>query len=150
MNKKNKMRFGAVALSVLMAAQLSACGSAGDTGNQPAGAVPVEENTSAETAEIKNTASETTETKEAAPETTDSSDSAEAPSEEVSAEESKEIVGAISYDYEQELDIIDDNYRNYYEIFVYSFYDSDGDGIGDLNGVTQKLDYIKDMGFNGI
>lgn len=155
MNKKNKMRFGAVALSVLMAAQLSACGSAGDTGNQPAGAVPVEENTSAETssetAEIKNTASETTETKEAAPETTDSSDSAEAPSEEeVSEEESKEIVGAISYDYEQELDIIDDNYRNFYEIFVYSFYDSDGDGIGDLNGVTQKLDYIKDMGFNGI
>lgn len=57
---------------------------------------------------------------------------------------------AISYGYEQELNIIDDNYRNYYEIFVYSFYDSDGDGIGDLNGVTQKLDYIKDMGFNGI
>ncbi|MDE6619807.1 MAG: alpha amylase [Lachnospiraceae bacterium] len=57
---------------------------------------------------------------------------------------------AIVYDYEQELNIIDDNYRNYYEIFVYSFYDSDGDGIGDLNGVTQKLDYVKDMGFNGI
>lgn len=55
-----------------------------------------------------------------------------------------------SYAYEQELNIIDDNYRNYYEIFVYSFYDSDGDGIGDLNGVTQKLDYIADMGFNGI
>ncbi len=54
------------------------------------------------------------------------------------------------YDYEQELNIIDDNYRNYYEIFVYSFYDSDGDGIGDLKGVTQKLDYIADMGFNGI
>lgn len=54
------------------------------------------------------------------------------------------------YPYEQELQIIDDNYRNYYEIFVYSFYDSDGDGIGDLNGVTQKLDYIADMGFNGI
>lgn len=54
------------------------------------------------------------------------------------------------YPYEQELQIVDDNYRNYYEIFVYSFYDSDGDGIGDLNGVTQKLDYIQDMGFNGI
>ena len=54
------------------------------------------------------------------------------------------------YKYEQKLNIIDDNYRNYYEIFVYSFYDSDGDGTGDLNGVTQKLDYIQDMGFNGI
>lgn len=30
----------------------------------------------------------------------------------------------------------------YYEIFVGSFYDSDGDGIGDLNGVTEKLDYL--------
>lgn len=43
-----------------------------------------------------------------------------------------------------------DKYRNYYEIFVYSFYDSDGDGYGDLNGVTKKLDYVKEMGFNGI
>ena len=55
-----------------------------------------------------------------------------------------------NYKYKQDLNIIDDNYRNYYEIFVYSFYDSNGDGIGDLNGVTQKLDYIQDMGFNGI
>lgn len=54
------------------------------------------------------------------------------------------------YAYEQELNIIDDNYRNYYEIFVYSFYDSDGNGIGDINGVTEKLDYIEEMGFNGI
>lgn len=45
---------------------------------------------------------------------------------------------------------IEDNYRNYYEIFVRSFYDSNKDGIGDLNGVTAKLDYIKDLGYNGI
>ena len=46
--------------------------------------------------------------------------------------------------------IIDDHYDNYYEIFVYSFCDSDGDGFGDLNGVTQKLDYIRDLGYTAI
>ena len=32
----------------------------------------------------------------------------------------------------------------FYEIFVRSFFDSDGDGIGDLNGLTGKLDYLND------
>ncbi len=31
-----------------------------------------------------------------------------------------------------------------YEVFVRSFYDSDGDGIGDLKGLTARLDYIND------
>ena len=56
------------------------------------------------------------------------------------------------------LQIRDDNYRTYYELFVYSFYDSDGDGIGDLQGVLEKLDYLNDgddttdtdLGVNGI
>ncbi|WP_274362288.1 alpha-amylase family glycosyl hydrolase [Paenibacillus thermotolerans] len=38
----------------------------------------------------------------------------------------------------------------YYEIFVRSFRDSNGDGIGDLNGVTEKLDYLKELGIHGI
>ncbi|HEY6922590.1 MAG TPA: alpha-amylase family glycosyl hydrolase, partial [Steroidobacteraceae bacterium] len=33
-----------------------------------------------------------------------------------------------------------------YEVFVRSFYDSNGDGTGDLNGLTQKLAYIKGLG----
>lgn len=33
-----------------------------------------------------------------------------------------------------------------YEVFVRSFYDSNGDGIGDLRGLTQKLDYIQQLG----
>ena len=39
---------------------------------------------------------------------------------------------------------------NWYEIFVYSFADGDGDRIGDLKGAAEKLEYIKDMGFGGI
>ena len=37
-----------------------------------------------------------------------------------------------------------------YEIFVYSFCDSDGDGTGDLNGIRSRLDYIEDLGFDAI
>ena len=44
----------------------------------------------------------------------------------------------------------DDNYRTWYEIFVYSFCDTNGDGIGDLNGVISKLDYLESLGINGI
>lgn len=44
----------------------------------------------------------------------------------------------------------DDNYRTWYEIFVYSFCDSDGDGIGDFAGIISKLDYLQELGINGI
>lgn len=69
-----------------------------------------------------------------------------------------DIIEVAEYKYEQDLNMIDDNYRTYYEVFLYSFYDSDGDGIGDINGLINKLDYINDgdpdtdsdLGFNGI
>jgi len=37
-----------------------------------------------------------------------------------------------------------------YEIFVQSFADSDGDGIGDIPGMTEKLDYVKELGADAI
>ena len=33
-----------------------------------------------------------------------------------------------------------------YQIYPKSFYDTNGDGLGDLNGVTAKLDYLKELG----
>jgi glycosidase len=38
----------------------------------------------------------------------------------------------------------------WYEIFVRAWHDTDGDGIGDLNGVTAKLDYLQSLGVSGI
>lgn len=38
----------------------------------------------------------------------------------------------------------EDNHRVFYEIFVGSFSDSDGDGLGDLRGIINRLDYLND------
>ncbi len=38
----------------------------------------------------------------------------------------------------------------FYEIYPQSFYDTNGDGIGDFNGIIEKLDYIKDLGCNAL
>ncbi len=38
----------------------------------------------------------------------------------------------------------------FYQIYPQTFYDTDGDGIGDLKGITGKLDYVKSLGINAI
>ena len=38
------------------------------------------------------------------------------------------------------VDPIDDNYRTFYQVFVGSFSDGNGDGIGDLRGLINRLD----------
>ena len=40
--------------------------------------------------------------------------------------------------------VCEDNDRVFYEIFVGSFSDSDGDGIGDLRGIINRMDYLND------
>ena len=42
------------------------------------------------------------------------------------------------------------NHAVIYEIYPRSFQDSNGDGVGDLNGVTQRLDYLKGLGVDAI
>ena len=46
------------------------------------------------------------------------------------------------------VDPTDDNYRTFYEIFTSSFSDTNGDGIGDLKGITNRLDYLNDGDVN--
>lgn len=38
----------------------------------------------------------------------------------------------------------------FYQIFPRSFMDSDGDGLGDLKGIIEKLDYLEELGIGGI
>lgn len=48
------------------------------------------------------------------------------------------------------LPLTTDKFRSMYQIFPYSFADSNGDGVGDIQGIIDKLDYIDDMNFDGI
>lgn len=46
------------------------------------------------------------------------------------------------------VDPVDDNYRTFYQIFVGSFSDGNNDGIGDLMGIINKIDYLNDGDIN--
>jgi len=51
---------------------------------------------------------------------------------------------------EQIKDQIQPEEEIFYHVFQRSFYDSNGDGHGDLNGFTQKLDYLEELGVTSI
>lgn len=42
------------------------------------------------------------------------------------------------------IDPVNDNYRTFYQVFVGSFSDSNNDGIGDLQGIINRMDYLND------
>jgi alpha-glucosidase len=39
---------------------------------------------------------------------------------------------------------------NFYQIYPRSFMDSNGDGVGDLNGITQRLEHFNEIGIDAI
>jgi glycosidase len=47
-----------------------------------------------------------------------------------------------------QVDPISDNYRTFYQIFVGSFSDSNNDGVGDLRGIINRMDYLNDGNIN--
>ena len=58
------------------------------------------------------------------------------------------LMMCVSCSSKKETDKTDDNYRVFYEIFVGSFSDSNNDGIGDLRGIINRLDYLNDGNIN--
>lgn len=58
--------------------------------------------------------------------------------------------GGNSFSHSGELATTNDKYGTFYQIFPYSYADSNGDGIGDLKGITAKLDYISSLNYDGI
>lgn len=58
------------------------------------------------------------------------------------------LVGCQSDNHPNQPDPTDDNYRVFYQIFVGSFSDSNGDGIGDLRGIINRFDYLNDGNMN--
>ncbi|HWN70972.1 MAG TPA: alpha-amylase family glycosyl hydrolase, partial [Haliangium sp.] len=53
---------------------------------------------------------------------------------------------------DQDSGLPDDWYRQavFMEIYVRGYKDSDGDGVGDFRGLTEKLPYLKELGIGGI
>jgi glycosidase len=45
---------------------------------------------------------------------------------------------------------VSSKYRTYYQILVYSYADSNGDGIGDFKGIADKLPYLDELGIGGL
>jgi glycosidase len=147
-----KKKLIALGLSVLMFA--SGCGAKSMektdnvnsedtvTSEEIAGSAKTDNKTGSDNLEAESTGEENTELEST--ETENAETEAESTEEAESTKTASSISQMDSLNRQTPLNIVDDKYRTTYEIFVYSFYDSDGDGIGDLQGVIDKLDYVND------
>ena len=54
------------------------------------------------------------------------------------------LAGGCAGKQKEQPDKTNDNYRVFYQIFVGSFSDSNGDGIGDIRGIINRMDYLND------
>jgi glycosidase len=70
--------------------------------------------------------------------------STNAPTTDLITTEGQNLEEYIISDERLEADMIDDNYRVYYEILVGTFSDSNQDGMGDFQGLINRLDYLND------
>lgn len=78
------------------------------------------------------------------------SSSQDSSSEPLSSQDSSEQPILPPVDYEIDESVTNKNGGVYYEIFVRSFADSNGDGAGDLNGIRAKLPYLANLGVKGL
>lgn len=118
--KENPMKKGLMAAFLAVTLLLSGCGGPQDTSSEPGSTEETPAETPAETA--AGPARDTTGTYLV-------SDNGEAIVDDVAS-------GSVR--------TADDNYRVFYEIFTGSFSDSNGDGVGDLRGIIQRMDYLND------
>ena len=135
MQNRNSLRLIAAAIVALLVAYLRMTGYLPESGQEAAYEDQTEAESEYETASEIHSAEESDNETASEVHTAEESDN-EAASEVHTADENEQVQGSAL--------IRDEFCRTTYEVFVYSFCDSDGDGIGDLPGLLSKLDYIND------
>ena len=146
---KRKKGMRAAALTLAAALALSGCGAGNSSAPTKSTAIPAESS--------KSDAGSAAESSKSEPGAADSSGTesvagnTKSPARGKAANISELLAVTPSADrqmaklvYEGGTTVLDDKYRTTYEIFPYSFRDSNGDGIGDLRGITEALDYLND------
>ena len=133
MQNRNILRWLAAAVIALLVAYLRVTGYLPDSGPEAANEAQTVAVNEYETADLQTSVE--SESAVALEAQTTAENEQEAAENQTSTENTQAQISSLTRD---------DFCRTTYEVFVYSFCDSDGDGIGDLPGLISKLDYIND------